>query len=146
MSTHRARGLFIVIALVPLLACSAKNASPSASASRGVSSDLITTEEIKQGNYRTALEAVQSLRPNMLRQRAMTLRQGGTGNRMATSASEARVPVIVYVDDVRVGDASRLAEVPATTVREIRFVNSRDATTRWGTGHASGAIAVYTKR
>ncbi|MEP7345592.1 MAG: hypothetical protein ABI877_10000 [Gemmatimonadaceae bacterium] len=146
MKTHHARVLFVVIALLPALACSAKNSGQSASASRGAPSDLITTAEISQGNYRTALEAVQALRPNMLRQRALTLRQGGTGNRMATSASDARVPVIAYVDDVRVGDVSRLADIPATTVREIRFVNSQEATQRWGTNHASGAIAVYTKR
>lgn len=103
-------------------------------------------EELSRGNFRTALEAIQALRPNMLRQRAMTLRQGGTGSRMATSASDARVPVVAYVDDVRVGDVNRLGDIPATTVREIRYVNSQEASVRWGTNHASGAIVVYTKR
>ncbi|MBV6522175.1 MAG: hypothetical protein MNPFHGCM_02321 [Gemmatimonadaceae bacterium] len=139
------RGLATGLLLVASLACASANAPP-ASPSSGVSSDLITLAEIERGNFRTALQAVESLRPNMLRQRALTLRQGGTGNRMATSASDARVPVVAYVDDVRVGDASRLAEIPAVTVREIRYVNAREATTRWGTNHASGAILVYTKR
>jgi hypothetical protein len=31
-------------------------------------------------------------------------------------------------------------------VREIRYINARDATTRWGTGVSSGVIQVVSKR
>ena len=93
--------------------------------------DLITEAEINAGtSYQNALEAVQYLRPQMLRPRA------GAGAQA----------VVLYVDDVRMNDMNGLTTVPANRVREIRFINARDATTRWGTGHDSGVILVTTKR
>lgn len=93
--------------------------------------DLITAAEISAGpGYQNALEVVQSLRPQMMRPRA------GAGAQA----------VMAYVDDVRMQDLNGLATVPANRVAEIRFINARDATTRWGTGHDSGVILVTTKR
>ena len=93
--------------------------------------DLITEAEISASAvYQNALEVVQSLRPTMLRPRS------GAGAQ----------PVMLYVDNVRMSDMSALATVPANRVREIRFINARDATTRWGTGHDSGVISVTTKQ
>lgn len=93
--------------------------------------DLITEAEINAGtNYQNALEAVTYLRPQMLRPRA------GAGAQA----------VVLYIDDVRMNDMAGLASVPTNRVREIRFINARDATTRWGTGHDSGVILVTTKR
>lgn len=94
-------------------------------------SDLITEAEINAGtNYQNALEAVQYLRPQMLRPRS------GAGAQA----------VVLYVDDVRMNDMNGLSTVPTNRVKEIRFINARDATTRWGTGHDSGVILVTTKR
>jgi hypothetical protein len=56
------------------------------------------------------------------------------------------IPIIVYMDDVRLGEPSSMVNIPASRIREIRFMNARDATTRWGTGHSSGVILVTTKR
>jgi len=90
--------------------------------------DLITEAEINAGtNYQNALEVVQYLRPQMLRPRGS-------------------LPVMLYIDDVKMNDMNGLATVPSNRVKEIRFINARDATTRWGTGHDSGAILVSTKR
>lgn len=94
------------------------------------SSDVITEAEINAGVYQNALEIVQNLRPNMMRPRA------GAGAQ----------PVRLYLDDVRMNDLTGLATVPAGRVKEIRFINARDATTRWGTDHDSGVILVTTKR
>jgi hypothetical protein len=93
--------------------------------------DLITEAEINAGtNYQNALEVVQYLRPQMLRPRS------GAGAQA----------VVLYLDDVRMNDLNGLSTVPTNRVREIRFINARDATTRWGTGHDSGVILVTTKR
>jgi hypothetical protein len=81
-------------------------------------------------NYENALEVVRSLRPAMLRPRA------GAGAQA----------VMLYIDDVRMNDMNGLSTVPTNRVREIRFINARDATTRWGTGHDSGVILLTTKR
>ena len=86
--------------------------------------DVISEAEINAGVYQNALEVVQSLRPTMLRPRS------GAGAQS----------VMLYVDDVKMMDMTGLSTVPANRVREIRFINARDATTRWGTGHDSGVI------
>jgi hypothetical protein len=109
------------------------SASQPTTASRTVRgpADLITEAEINAGPaYQSALEVVQNMRPQMLRPRS------GAGAQ----------PVMLYVDDVRMNDMNGLATIPSNRVKEIRFINARDATTRWGTGHDSGVILVTTKR
>lgn len=95
--------------------------------SRG-SANLITEAEISASSYQNALEVVQNLRPAMMRPRP------GGG------------PVMLYLDDVKMMDLNGLSTVPSGRIREIRYISAQDATTRWGTGHASGVILVTTKR
>lgn len=125
--------------LVAALGCGGGGSQPTTE-SRPVRgpSDRITEAEINAGVYQNALEVVRNLRPGMLIPRGAGPDASGMG---ATS-----IPIIVYQDDVRLGDPSSLINIPAQRVREIRFMNSRDATTRYGTGHSSGAIVVTTKR
>jgi len=54
--------------------------------------------------------------------------------------------VMLYLDGVRMNDLSGMSTIPAERIQDIRFINARDATTRWGTGHDSGVILVTTKR
>jgi hypothetical protein len=124
----------LVSASFVLLACGGGGAGTTAdpnTAPRAVRgpADLITEAEINASVYQNALEAVQSLRPAMLRAR-----------------SSAGGQVVLYVDNVKMLDMTGLSTIPATRVREIRYINASDATTRWGTGHASGVILVTTKR
>lgn len=102
------------------------------------SSNVIAEAEISSAAYQNALEIVQNLRPQMLIPR-------GAGSD-ASGVSAASIPIIIYMDDVRLGEPSSLVNIPATRVKEIRFLNARDATTRYGTGHSSGVILVTTKR
>lgn len=95
--------------------------------------DLISEAEIKASGFQTALEVVQNLRPAMMRPRG-------------TSPEVGTVAIVLFVDDTRMGDVSTMSSIPADRVKEIRYINSRDATTRWGTGFASGVIQVTTKR
>jgi len=93
--------------------------------------DIISGAEINASAYQNALEAVQGLRPTMLRPRG-------------TSSSQYQV--VAYMDDVKLIDLNGLSTIPSERVKEIRYINARDATTRWGTGHGSGVILVLTKR
>ena len=52
----------------------------------------------------------------------------------------------VYVDNVSFGDVGTLSNLAATQILTIQFLNARDATTRFGTGHMGGVILVTTKR
>jgi hypothetical protein len=92
------------------------------------SANLITESEINSTAYQNALEVVTNLRPAMMRPRP------GGG------------PVMFYLDNVKMMDLNGLSTVPSGRIKEIRYINSQDATTRWGTGHASGVILVITKR
>ena len=92
------------------------------------SANLITEAEISATSYQNALDIVQNLRPAMMRPRP------GGG------------PVMLYLDDVKMMDLNGLTTVPAGRIREIRYISAQDATTRWGTGHASGVILVTTRR
>ena len=92
------------------------------------SANLITEAEISATSYQNALEIVQNLRPAMMRPRP------GGG------------PVMLYLDDVKLMDLNGLSAVPSGRIKEIRYISAQDATTRWGTGHASGVILVTTKR
>jgi hypothetical protein len=100
--------------------------------------DLIAEAEINSALYQNALEIVQNLRPAMLIPR-------GTSP-TARESSTASIAIVAYQDDVRLGEISSLVNIPASRVKEIRFLNARDATTRYGTGHGSGVILVTTKR
>ncbi|MCC6774419.1 MAG: hypothetical protein IT360_24760 [Gemmatimonadaceae bacterium] len=99
-------------------------------------SNVIIEAEIAASGATSAMEAVQRLRPAMLRSR-------GAGSSVSNPGGD---PIAVYVDGVRAGGPEALNNVTGLSVKEIRFIGAADATTRFGTGHVSGAILVTTKR
>jgi len=84
-----------------------------------------------------ALQIIQKLRPQMLTGRGL-----GSPTDVTGETSKPRV----YVDNISYGDLGTLSNLTANQIKEIRFMNSRDATTQWGTGHMGGVILVTTKR
>lgn len=96
------------------------------------STNIITAAEIQQATgLSTAYDAVQRLRPQFLRVRGPSTIMG----------SES---VVVIVDGMQRGGPDVLREISATDVKEIRYVNARDATTKYGTGVNQGVIEVTT--
>jgi hypothetical protein len=143
------RRCIVLVVLSFAVACSSaggSGAAPSGAprAARG-SADLITQDEIAAGSYQTALDIIENLRPAMMRPRVSSL----TNSNTTTGLSEDRqssVNVVAFLDEVKLGELAALRNVPANQVKEIRYVNSRDATTRWGTGFSSGVIQVITRK
>jgi hypothetical protein len=136
---------FLWTGLVALLACSSGGAtSGGASAARRGGANLITAEEIVSsgGNMESALDIVERLRPTMMRPRASTF---GAVRSDGTQGGES-IPVVAFVDEIRLGDVTNLRSVPAAQVLEIRYISATDATQRWGTGYSSGVIQVITKK
>ncbi|MGH7476249.1 MAG: TonB-dependent receptor plug domain-containing protein [Longimicrobiales bacterium] len=129
MFKPRARPIALLLLLLPLAAC-ASSADPGGGGSR----DLITREQITNANVSTAFEVVQRLRPQWLRSR-------GPGS----VRGDLSLP-LVYTDGVRFGGIDRLNDVNAMDIESIRFVSASDATTRYGTGHPGGVIAITTRR
>jgi hypothetical protein len=99
---------------------------PRSSRNELVAADIMAT------NAGSVYDAIQRLRPRRLRGRTAI---GG----------EAVLPVL-YADGVRGGDFSFLQSIGIEEVEHVRFINASDATTRWGTGHAGGAIEVIRKK
>lgn len=140
------RGLLLALgALVVVAGCSggaASGATPQTAAApkpaavpRGTA-NLILEAEIQAAGVSNALEAVQRLRPSMLRARA-----GGS-----VASSNTGGGIVVYLDGVPTGGVETLANVAVLTIKEIRYLNAADATTRFGTGLPQGAILVATRR
>jgi len=101
--------------------------------------DVIDQSEIstRASDATNALQIIQKLRPQMLTGRGL-----GSPTDVTGETSKPRV----YVDNISYGDLGTLSNLTANQIKEIRFMNSRDATTQWGTGHMGGVILVTTKR
>lgn len=96
------------------------------------SRNVISAQELAGERITSALHAVRRFRPQWLR----GARSVGGGVDMP----------VAYLDGVRYGDLNQLDAVPVEGIAEIRFISATDATTRFGTGHAAGAILVITHR
>ncbi len=95
-----------------------------------VDQNLITFEELRADPSLDLLTLIERERPRWMRPRG-TVTFGG------------QVSPAVFVDDVRQpGGVDVLRSLRVTDIHEVRFMNARDATTRYGTDMISGAILV----
>jgi hypothetical protein len=138
------RTVFVLGAAILLGACGGGGAGTPASTSAAASAprpargsaNVITEAEIAAANVNNAYEAIQRLRPTMLR---------GRGSASSSDQSGTQ-GLVIYVDGSPLGGVQALGNISALNVREIRYLNASDATTRFGTGHPVGAILVTTRR
>lgn len=93
---------------------------------------LITREQILEGQFTNAYDAVKILRGSWLN---------------AVRPESFRYPAViqVYLDGVRIGDVSALSTVQTLPIQFIRYYNAQDASSRWGMDHGAGAIYISTK-
>jgi len=101
--------------------------------------NLISEEELSQNNARTALMAVQQLRPEWIRGRGAS----SMGN--ASDRTVGPAPVLVYLNNQKLGGLQELEGFSVNQIKSLRFINASDATNRWGTGHGGGVIEITTK-
>lgn len=132
------RSLSIVSFALVLGGCATSPASSSgsgASRPRGAR-DLITAEELATSSASNTLDAIRQLRPNFLQTRGpITLGNAAPGGNEPA----------VFLDGQRFGGLNELTTISVADVREIRYLSGPDATQRFGTGYAQGAILVYRK-
>ena len=128
--------LSILILAVLGTAC-ATGAASEASGTAPRNPDVITQQELEQVPYSNAYDAIRRLRPQMLVQRS------GAGSSSITQ--QAGYAIRVYLDNVPVGGISELKGIALAGIKEIRYFGPTDATQRFGTGNAGGAIAIRTR-
>ena len=123
------RILLLPILALALSACASSGTGHSAPRDRmQFRSEVLTAAEIERSGSVRLLDAIQMLRP-----RYLTARR-----------SDAGVAPVVYLNNLRLGTPEQLSTMPSHGVTEVRWLSAIDATTRYGTGHTSGAILVFT--
>lgn len=109
-------------------ACGGTNSTQTGTTHR--SANTITAEEINGApGIVTVYDAIQRLRPQWLT--ASHARTVGTQDEL-----------LVYLDTNRYGTLESLRGLPIGGVTELRYLSASEATNRYGTGHAGGAIVV----
>jgi hypothetical protein len=98
--------------------------------------NIITFEEIKAAKTpgSSAWDLIAQVRPTFLRTR---------GTKSLRDLTQVRA--VVYLDGIRYGNLESLRSLNAEDIREIEFMDSGDATTRFGTDHLGGAILIRTR-
>lgn len=131
-SSARARWYapILVLAVVAPLGCATPRSGTKPSAER----DLLLAEEIERTSATSAYDAVRQLRPEWLRRRGRSSIQNPTAE-----------VLVIYLDGTRLGAVQTLRSIAVGSIFEIRHLDGTDATTRFGTGHAGGALLIRTK-
>jgi hypothetical protein len=94
---------------------------------------VITAEELATVAGSDLFDAIRRLRPEYLRVRRQTTLMAGDAD------------IRVYVDGVRYGGVAELRSISVRSVAEVHFIDAREATIRWGTGHSLGVIHVISR-
>lgn len=131
MQRHQAGVILLFVALVAG-ACYPGRATGGS----GTSPDLIGNWELQELSDYNALDAIRRLRPAWLR----------PGTRPAVAVGRSTTQPRVHLNGVPMQSLEALEEIDASEVREMRFLNGPDASTRFGTGYVNGAILITLER
>jgi hypothetical protein len=119
--------LAAVLLAVLLTACSARPGE------RTGPRNLITGQELSSAASADLYLAVQSLRPQWLRQ-------------MSRQSIYQNEQIWVYMDGLRLGGVDQLKQILPAIVESVQFLTGLEATQRWGLDHGHGAIVVTSRR
>lgn len=134
IQTMRAAASLLTLGSLILLA-SACATGPSTGAPQG-DRNVITLSEIQATEAESAYQIIQQLRPRwFVRNR---------GVRTFVEGGEATLQVVL--DDLPPRELEFLHQLAREILQEIRFLDSREATFKYGTGHDAGIIEVTTRR
>lgn len=95
---------------------------------------VITRADIERVHARSALDAVQRLRADLLTPRAPS----------SVLLNKHRYPV-VFINDQYLGQVDELRHIPAEGIEEIRIFSGNDAVTKFGAQYGGGIIQVVSR-
>lgn len=126
------RGRFVLAAcaLVLTAGCASRGPAPAAQP------NLLTSEQLDSYRHLNAFDAIRQARPQWLR--------STRGQSSIVASSTAQRGLRVYVDGILFGGAPDLQSIEVRSIREVRFLDARQATLRFGTNHAEGALVIST--
>ena len=101
---------------------------------------LLTLEQITAVRATNAYDAVERLKSSWLRPVGRSQMPGAPG-----VPQFEENPVMVYLDDQRLGGVDQLRGIEIAAVQYIRYYSPSEASSRWGLNHAGGAIYVSTR-
>ncbi len=125
--------LLFVVGTLTLSACGTSGEGSRASLAK----EVLLAEEIAQSSAVTAYDAVRLRRPGFLQTR---------GPKSMYASSRSSVRPSVYLNGLYHGALETLNTIAAVEIQEIRYIDAKDATLLYGTGHVAGVIMVITKR
>ena len=96
--------------------------------------DVLTAAQLAPYVHMNVFDAVRQARPQWLRN------DRGQSSFIAEPARGLRV----YVDGIPYGKAEDLKSLEVRAITEVRFLDARQATLRYGTNHAEGALLIRT--
>lgn len=123
--------LGVTLCAAALLGCAS---TPGAGVSPATRGNVITAEEIAATTAQNAFEAVGQLRRRWLMSR---------GSRSIEDPSP--VFAVAFLDDQELGDLSLLRGIDVAGIREIRFIDGREAVNRYGSEFGAGIVQVITR-
>ena len=130
--------LIAAVAAVALVATACSSSGAPAPRGGGRSApNLITEDEIAKASVQNALEAVQKLRPAMLKRPTV-----------ASANAQSKGELGIYDDPTRCGCGAveNLRQLPASTIAAVRYFSASESQMKWGSNHPGGVIEVLTKR
>lgn len=124
---------FRLVALVATLGIAGACAS-GAVTSGATRHNLVTAEELQRVGNVNVYDALRTIRPNFLRTRS------------PAQGASPEVPIRVYIGGMQMIDGmDHLRQVMARAVQEVEFLEPHQATTRFGSGNAGGALVIVMK-
>ena len=115
---------------------------------RQPSHDILTEEQIRSSATANAYELVSTLRQQWLVVRGLhshTESAQGHGEGFELTIQPGANKIIVYMDDIRLGGVAAMKDIPSDMLTSARFLDAREATYRFGSGHTHGAILLSSR-
>jgi hypothetical protein len=119
----------LVYSMAVLSGCAAQNQPEFGFSSSAGALTMITEDDIARSHAKTAYEAVERMKPMYL------------VSKVDLTPTAERT---VYLNGVRLGGLAELRLIPASEIKEIRFVRAVDGGV-YGVGRSGGAILVVSK-
>ena len=129
VNTHRPVYLARCCAIAAITACASQR-GPDTAAAPSSALGVMTQSEIFESRATTAYDAIARKRPMFLVSKVD----------LAPTAERE-----VYLNGIRLGGVNELRAIPASEVKEIRFVRAIDGVA-FGVGRSGGAILVISKQ